>query len=535
MNSFKLIKHRWILNFLRQNHKFFCLKLLIFIFFQILALSSSLYAEDAAMQKLNEILQKKKQSSQPFDEKDLKIDLESLGLDNVDKKPTPANQNSAIKTDPKSAINPSQIPSNKNSQANSTLNLQEKALDTKDKNNKNEEKSIGTKISDALKQDKLDKARIENEKTVQNSKIKAAQEIDESVVNSTNSKAKTKTLDQEVVVKTKKPGCVVKKDMAQIDFSLPKKAQKKPIKKFRKTSKKIVKSIKSRGQKFVKTKVKTRNEKGEEVIDEIDLTEKEIELQKKSKEIESLQWFYSQESLEESEKRVVDDDFAAEVKIKPRRKELNNFTLEELPPIPILNRARSYDNMHIPFILTPKEKIDIMFSAISMGSVTFFNEAYKYVQNPNIYNDQGDTILTYSLLIKRLPVAAAALAKGADPNLPNKLGHTPLGIAIEMIDFKALELLADNNADLKYIDAFGRTYLMHAARVGFLPAVDLLVKRGVDVNAKDEDGFTALSIAYRHRKELIVQYLLKNGAKTWEEKEFTPNQNLIFELENRWR
>jgi ankyrin repeat protein len=52
----------------------------------------------------------------------------------------------------------------------------------------------------------------------------------------------------------------------------------------------------------------------------------------------------------------------------------------------------------------------------------------------------------------------------------------------------------------------------------------------------DEDGFTALSIAYRHQKELIVRFLLKKGAKTWVEKPFEPKkQSLLRDLENRWK
>lgn len=77
---------------------------------------------------------------------------------------------------------------------------------------------------------------------------------------------------------------------------------------------------------------------------------------------------------------------------------------------------------------------------------------------------------------------------------------------------------------------------MQAARVGFLPGVDLLVSRGVDVNLMDNDGFSALAIAYRHKKEVIAQYLLKHGAKTWVEKTYDPTpQTMIQELEGRWK
>ncbi len=258
------------------------------------------------------------------------------------------------------------------------------------------------------------------------------------------------------------------------------------------------------------------------------------EQQEKLKKFEELKNFYLSDLIANEDS--TEEDFDNEEKIIPKRKELAPFAIEELPPLPILNRSRTPDNFHIPFVYTPKEYIDVMFSAISMGSVSYFNEAFKYVLNPNVKNDQGDTILTYAIFLKKYSIISSVLSKGADPNLPNKLGHTPVSIAIELVDFQALELLEKNNADLQYKDAFGRTYLMHASRVGFLPAVDLLVKNNLNINDMDDDGFTALSIAYRHRKELVVQYLLKNGAKTWIEKTYNPQKRYYMdELNNRWK
>lgn len=264
------------------------------------------------------------------------------------------------------------------------------------------------------------------------------------------------------------------------------------------------------------------------------ITLNEKKQQEKLQKFEELKNFYLKDLIAQED--IEDEDLESEEKIIPKRKELAPFALEELPPLPILNRSRTVDNFHIPFVYTPKEYIDIMFSAISMGSISYFNEAFKYVLNPNITNDQGDTILTYAIFLKKYSVISSILAKGADPNLPNKLGHNPVSIAIELVDFQALELLAKNKADLQYKDAFGRTYLMHASRVGFLPAVDLLIKNNVGINDMDNDGFTALSIAYRHKKELVVQYLLKNGAKTWIEKNYNPQQKyFINDLNNRWK
>ncbi len=299
--------------------------------------------------------------------------------------------------------------------------------------------------------------------------------------------------------------------------------------------KKDIKNVNKKNKKYA-TKKKTK------------LTKNQLRIELENKEKITLDSKIQEEKLKKLEalRNLYLSDFSSnntdlnqnleEEEIIPRRKELAPFALEELPPLPILNRSRTVDNFHIPFVYTPKEYIDIMFSAISMGSISYFNEAFKYVLNPNATNDQGDTILTYAIFLKKYSVISSVLAKGADPNLPNKFGHTPVSIAIELVDFQALELLEKNNVDLTYKDAFGRTYLMHASRVGFLPAVDLLVKNNLNINDMDNDGFTALSIAYRHRKELIVQYLLKNGAKTWVEKTYNPEKKyFINDLKNRWK
>ena len=258
----------------------------------------------------------------------------------------------------------------------------------------------------------------------------------------------------------------------------------------------------------------------------------------KLKKLEELRKKYLEEAGEEEgfEEPHFDEDFAGEKKLLPQKKDLNPFRNEELPALPILDRYRTKEDLHIPLILTIKERIALLFSTITVGSVSAFNEAYKDIQNPNVQNETGDTILTYSILMKKYPVIASVLGKGADPNMPNQLGYTPAHIAIELLDFKSFELLANNKADLFYTDGFGRNYLMHAARVGLLPAVDLLVSRGVDVNAMDNEGLTALAIAYRYKKELIARYLLKHGAKPWLEKPYDPHQqSIMLELEDRWK
>lgn len=288
--------------------------------------------------------------------------------------------------------------------------------------------------------------------------------------------------------------------------------------------------------------IDSQNNEQNEIVNinskKMSLAEKKIYEKRRKKILNDLRRMYLGDEKDEKIQRLqqIDDDFAQDEVIIPKEKNLNRFAVEELPAYPILSLNRTEDNFHIPFINTPKQIINLAFQAVREGDILRFKEIYKSVKNPNIQNEYGDTFLTQAILIKNHQLVAEILACGADPDLPNRLGYTPIEIAIELLDFRSLQILVDNYADIKSLDRFGRTYLMHASRVGLLPAVDLFVKKGVDVNAIDKDGFSALSIAYRHKKEVIVQYLLKNNAKQWNERKFIPqSQSLINELQNRWK
>jgi ankyrin repeat protein len=430
-----------------------------------------------SMEEMAEDLKARKAALEPFDPKKVKIDIESLGLDDLDKKTEAQKQEEkepAIKNPPEVKVDKAKEPEVKE------LPAAILAPTITDKANSSESNPIVPAAESGKVGATIDKVQSLNPV----SKI-------QNFLNKKSNKP-----EEETIV-------------------APRKFQKTKTEKYINSAKK--QSLKKRlaAEKQKKLNEKKREEKLKKLQD---LREKYlIQIEKNSSQL-------SDEDFDESDQKIV-----------PRPKEINRFISDELPAPPILNHYRTADNLHIPLVPTIRERVEVLFNAISSGSVSYFNSAYKDVENSNIRNQNGDTILTYSVLLQKPAIMASVLAKGADPNLPSGLGYTPIDIAIEMLDIKALELLIDNKADPKYIDAFGRTYLMHASRVGFLPAVELFVSKGVDVNAMDNDGFTALSIAYRHKKEIVVKYLLQNGAKTWIEKPYEPgDQSLIKELENRW-
>ncbi len=60
---------------------------------------------------------------------------------------------------------------------------------------------------------------------------------------------------------------------------------------------------------------------------------------------------------------------------------------------------------------------------------------------------------------------------------------------------------------------YGWTALMHASIYGHKEIVEILISNKADVNAKDNDDFTALMYASREGHKEIVEILKKAGAK----------------------
>ncbi|MBP7710151.1 MAG: ankyrin repeat domain-containing protein [Rickettsiales bacterium] len=426
------------------------------------------------MEQINAALKAKKEALEPFNDKDVKVDLESLGLDDVDKKPAAA---AAVEAAP-------------------TLDLPKTA----------EEKPV-------KKAPKLELVEPKPQPVVAaESKGEAAESGGNFTNKISNFLHKGEERIKSVVAPTQEP---VVAPVAEVKVE-PKKNTQKYVNSAKK------KNLKKRLEAEKRQRIYEKNKAH------------------KAKELQELRAKYlikiEKTDLDFSQKTAENFAEDEEEKILPQKKNLNRFVLEEPPALPIIDRYRTSDNLHIPIILTRQERINILFDAIASGNVAFFTSAYKDIEEPNVKNSTGDTILTYAILLQKYPVMAAVLARGANPNMTNDLGYSPLDIAVELLDIKALEILVKNKADIFEVDGFGRTSLMHAARVGFLPAAELFVLEGVDVNTMDNDGFTALSIAYRHKKEVIVKFLLKSGAKTWIEKPYSPEKKtMIEELENRWQ
>jgi ankyrin repeat protein len=101
-------------------------------------------------------------------------------------------------------------------------------------------------------------------------------------------------------------------------------------------------------------------------------------------------------------------------------------------------------------------------------------------------------------------------------NARDEIGWTPLLMASSgrnSKDGSVVRFLLEHGADINVQNQFGRTPLHEASHYGVLEIVRLLLEHGADVEAKYNDGKTALQEAVERGHDEVVELLREHGAK----------------------
>ena len=133
--------------------------------------------------------------------------------------------------------------------------------------------------------------------------------------------------------------------------------------------------------------------------------------------------------------------------------------------------------------------------------------------DPNVRNWRGETPLHRAAIRNPdLEVSRALIDAGADVNAHDQRGATPLHRAAVAASPARTDLLIQAGADAGARDNSGATPLHHAAEGGHQETMVRLIEGGADVNAQDQAGRTPLHVAVEKGWSDSTQALLERGA-----------------------
>ncbi len=132
--------------------------------------------------------------------------------------------------------------------------------------------------------------------------------------------------------------------------------------------------------------------------------------------------------------------------------------------------------------------------------------------NVDDVNENGQTALHVAAMISNVVAVQKLLEKGANPNILDKWGRSPLHVAALTAEkAKIFDLLvAHEKVNVDDLNEFGETALHNAALVSNVIAVQKLLERGANPNIFDKYGMSPLHVAAQERDgNPIIDLLLE--------------------------
>ena len=183
--------------------------------------------------------------------------------------------------------------------------------------------------------------------------------------------------------------------------------------------------------------------------------------------------------------------------------------------------------------LSNYSKETALFEAAEENNYEIVKYLLEHGANPNIKNKYGEIVL-HNLSDEDISIYKILVEHGADINIKDDYGYTSLAMAAALSRIDAVKLFLDYNPDFSVCSKDGNNFfhmmmywsLQHEVHgvsdsgcwiVGDglnNELVELLVEKGVDINARNVEGLTPIQIACTSKFDLPndVEILIKNGA-----------------------
>lgn len=154
-----------------------------------------------------------------------------------------------------------------------------------------------------------------------------------------------------------------------------------------------------------------------------------------------------------------------------------------------------------------------LIAAISSNNTEQANYLIENNYDLNTFDENGNAALHHTAAKKgSIEITKKLIANGADVNIKNLKGLSPLSIAIKSHNIETYSLLIENGADINSVDYQGHTPIFYAAYSGFSDMVAQLINIGADVNVAAKDGRTPLHAAAIGEQVDCLELFLQEGA-----------------------
>ena len=158
------------------------------------------------------------------------------------------------------------------------------------------------------------------------------------------------------------------------------------------------------------------------------------------------------------------------------------------------------------------ETTTLLYQAAGTGDIKQLQSLISSGADVNVKNEYGYTPLHRAAEHGYKAVVELLIANGANVNAKDKAKQTPLHRALRWGQSNVAELLMAKGADVNAKDRNASTPLHYATSWGHYNIAKLLIATGADVDAKRENGETPLHYAARGGHVNVAELLIANGA-----------------------
>jgi ankyrin repeat protein len=162
---------------------------------------------------------------------------------------------------------------------------------------------------------------------------------------------------------------------------------------------------------------------------------------------------------------------------------------------------RSPQSKNFEGIFLMSQLINLIKKGASLSTIKTHLQSTAHVDDYiNQQDNLGDTALLWATHKGKFSIVQLLIQHGADVNVGNIYGNTPLKYSVyQSIDFAQALLMAGAE-----VDAVNRTHgwsaLRDAASLGFIEHVQLFLQFGATVDIVDNSGDTALDAAIKYHR-----------------------------------